>query len=148
MDVKNSLTSVAAMTLLQPNSSSSSGGSQLKTGFPVNGDSVSNTSPMPSSSPITATTSPGRLRRSTAINSGNRPDAKVFRPISKSMSAFIGLCSILQLPEDSATASSRVTTFRERLNQDRQRLIRETRQSIVRTNPFYVHCARQFNGHI
>ena len=35
--------------------------------------------------------SPGRLRRSTAINSGRRPEAKVFRPISRLMSAFIGI---------------------------------------------------------
>jgi alkylation response protein AidB-like acyl-CoA dehydrogenase len=33
----------------------------------------------------------GRLRRSTAINSGNRPVANVFRPISRSMLGFIGM---------------------------------------------------------
>jgi hypothetical protein len=33
--------------------------------------------------------SPGRHRRNTEINCGNRPDAKIFRPISRSTSALI-----------------------------------------------------------
>jgi predicted enzyme related to lactoylglutathione lyase len=40
--------------------------------FPVNRHQVSNSGPMLGSSPTTATRSPGRLRRSTAINSGKR----------------------------------------------------------------------------
>ncbi len=60
-------------------------------GFPVNRHHVSNSGPTPSSSPTTATKSPGWLRRSTAINSGSRPDAKVFRPISRLTSALIAV---------------------------------------------------------
>ena len=59
--------------------------------LPVNRHHVSNSGPMLCSSPTTATRSPGRLRRRTAINSGKRPDPKVFRPISRSRSAFIAL---------------------------------------------------------
>ena len=33
------------------------------------------------------------LRCSTAINFGNRPDDKVLRPISRSISALIGMCA-------------------------------------------------------
>jgi hypothetical protein len=57
--------------------------------FPVKRHHVSNSGPILSSSPNTATRSPGRLRRSTAINSGNRPEANVFRWICKSTSALI-----------------------------------------------------------
>ena len=39
----------------------------------------------------TATRSPGRIRRSTAINSRSRPDANVFAPASSSISALIGM---------------------------------------------------------
>jgi hypothetical protein len=61
-------------------------------GFPVNRHHVSNSGPMLSSSPARATKSPRRLRRSAAINSGTRPDTNVFRPMSRSMSAFTGMC--------------------------------------------------------
>ena len=57
----------------------------------MNRHHVSNSGPMLCSSPITATRSPGRHRRSTEINSGNRPDAKVFRPISRLISVLIGM---------------------------------------------------------
>jgi len=39
----------------------------------------------------TATRSPGRVRRSAAINSTSKPDANVFAPAMCSMSALIGM---------------------------------------------------------
>lgn len=57
----------------------------------MNRNHVSNSGPTLSLSPISSTKSPGRLWRSTAINCGSRPDAKVFRPIFSSKSALIGM---------------------------------------------------------
>src|SRR3954464_10645438 len=71
-------------------------------GFPVNRHHVSNSDPTLSSSPTTATRAPGRLQRKRAINSGKRPEAKVFPAISRSRSAFIGLrvyCAFVQVFE-------------------------------------------------
>ena len=54
---------------------------------------ASSSGPMPGSPLITATRSPGRLRRSAAINSGRRPEAKVFAPVSSSIVACIAIAS-------------------------------------------------------
>src|SRR5262249_57207917 len=54
---------------------------------------VSSSAPTLGSPLVNATRSPGRLRRSASISSGNKPDAKVFAPASSSMAVFITINS-------------------------------------------------------
>jgi hypothetical protein len=103
---------------------------------PVNRHHVSSPGPILSSSPVRATKSPGRQLRTAAINSGSSPDANVFWPMSRSMSAFIGLDAFYRSPK----MRERQRCAAQRSVRNDARLIR-TSPSIVRTNFFDVQCA-------
>src|SRR5216683_1488373 len=62
-------------------------------------------------------------------------------PISRSMSAFIGLCAFYSSQRTRQQRGPCNHVLASDWIRNGKRLIRETRQSIVRTNLSYVHCA-------